>query len=149
MTQVQSVLDWSRQIGSPRSEAIARQYLGLFLFERSLLKSGEARAQDDANAMEQLEIALKLHDEVNFRQGYRETIAIIFEIAVLEGDVVNARKFLSMTDDYSGQSKATNEDQMCNAVLAQLRLNGDGARADRIQLGLTQLGIGQTSTETE
>ena len=149
LTQVRSVLDWSRQIGSPRSEAIARQYLGQFLFERSLLQTDAARIEGITEAKNQLNIALKLHEEVSFRQGYRETIANLFEIAVLEGDAPTARAYLGMTDNYSGQSRSSDEGQMCKAVLAQLKLNGEGARAIRIQGGLAQLSIGQERAESE
>jgi tetratricopeptide (TPR) repeat protein len=142
MAQVQSVLDWSRQIGSPRSEAIAHQYMGLFLVERAQSQDDSDRSQAFKTALEELERALKLHEEVNFRQGYRETIVNLFELAVLQGDKANALKYLRMTDDYSGQSKSADEHQMCVAVLSQLRLNGEGHRADRIEAGLTQLEIG-------
>ena len=142
MAQVQSVLDWSRQIGSPRSEAIAHQYLGLLLVERAQSQDDPERSHILKTALEELERALKLHEEVNFRQGYRETIANLFELVVLQGDKANALKYLRMTDDYSGQSRAADEHQMCVAVLSQLRLNGEGHRADRIEAGLTQLKIG-------
>jgi predicted ATPase len=138
LTQVELVLDWSRQIGALRSEAIARQYRGLLLMERALGDSQEdQRSKDLVEARRELEKALLLHEETGFRQGFRETSVDLFELEVEEGHWDAAIVRLHSGAIFPGISA---DKALVRAVLAQLEANGESDRSHRILDRLTALG---------
>lgn len=139
MKQVHAVLDWSRQIGVPRSEAIARQYLGLLLMEDAIAKGGQERMRLLEQARAEMKIALRLHEETNFKQGHRETAVDLFELELLSEHPEAARHYLHLTDDYAHSVQPLDDEGITNAVLEQLRANGEGERAARISHTLTVL----------
>jgi hypothetical protein len=138
IAQVQSVLAWSRQIGALRSEAIARQYLGLLLMEQWIDRSASVRTDPKSpsglqQARRELTRALRLHQEVNFRQGYRETSADLFELELQEGNYDAALKCLSTVDEVGPDNQPLSDDQLVKAAVAQLEANGEIGRASRIR----------------
>lgn len=140
LAQVDIVLDWSRQIGAPRSEAIARQYRGLLLLERALSATDvQARISDLGMSRSELSTALRLHEETGFKQGYRETGVDLFELEIQEGHLAEAILSLRLTNLYPEMTDKR-DSVLVDAVLAQLRANGEAGRADRIASQLSQLG---------
>jgi len=131
MTQVNAVLDWSRQIGAVRSEAIARQYRGLLLLEHVLAEAATPDKDQYNDARAEMLRALRLHEETGFRQGYRETSVDLFELEVQAGDFATAVKYLRLGDQM-GDFKGMTDREMVDAVLAQLQVNGEHQRSDRI-----------------
>lgn len=124
---VRSVLEWSRQIGATRSEAIARQYLGLLLMEGA---SGVEDPEDGAQA--ELTAALRLHREAGFGQGIRETALDLFELELANDRVLSACAHLKLTDAYLVSEPGTAPKAIVDVALAQLRANGEAQRADRL-----------------
>ena len=129
MTEVRKVLDWSRQIGAPRSEAIARQYLGLLLLEDAIKDPNP----DLADARAQLERAVALHREVGFKQGVRETTVDLFDLEVSAGNLGAALLWLSDVDAFGGGIEPSDVQQTISAVVAELVANGDRPRAARVR----------------
>lgn len=136
--QVESVLAWSKQIGALRSEAIARQYLGLLTMEQWIAQRADANAGPPNSALlerarDQLTRALKLHHEVNFRQGYRETAVDLFELELHEGNYAAAVAGLASVDTGDSTNPTLSGDALVAAAVAQLEANGEGERASRIR----------------
>lgn len=127
---VGNVLDWSRQIGAPRSEAIARQYLGLLLLEVEL---GTGHKPNLVAARTELIGALKLHEEVGFKQGFRETAVDLFELELHAGDLPAALAYLTFTDAYETAAVDPDTNSRIGSVLAEIEANGDRERAVRIR----------------
>ena len=132
MTQVELVLDWSRQIGAMRSEAIARQYRGLLLMEEGLDANISDRQALFEEARTELSLALKQHEEVNFKQGVRETATDLFELEVSWGETTSAIKYLAMAMDLGSHALKLSNRKLAEAVVEQLRSNGEQARANRL-----------------
>lgn len=130
---VKRVLDWSRQIGARRSEAIARQYLGLILMEQALNRGPSDLVAAEAEMLK----ALSLHEEVGFEQGRRETEVDLAELASHRGD--RAGFILHSTRALSDSSDRQDE-EIAQAVLATLRANGERDRAERFWQSITKLG---------
>ncbi len=131
---VRRVLDWSRQIGARRSEAIARQYLGLILMESAL---GQMPS-DLGAAKQELLRAVVLHQEVGFEQGRRETEVDLSELAAHEGDRIATVGHLARAIT---EGDARSEQENAVAVLAQLRANGEAERSARLGAALIRLAI--------
>lgn len=126
---VKDVLDWSCQIGAIPSEAIARQYYGLVLMDAAYVS-----AENNYSAAEgELKKAYALHGEVGFTQGRRETAVNLFELSLMRGDDIGARKWLRLSNEHVTGSDDISDEFLLNAVLSQLRANGDADRADRIE----------------
>lgn len=133
---VRKVLDWSRQIGARRSEAIARQYLGLIAMEQQLKSS----TPDFTTVRTEMARALALHLEVGFEQGRRETEV---DLAELEAHQGNREQVLRHLELAVNPTSPRTEQQVCHAVLSQLRANGEPVRADRFQRALVSIGISE------
>ena len=131
---VRRVLDWSRQIGARRSEAIARQYLGLILMEQGLAQNPP---ELDA-ASDELSRAVVLHQEVGFEQGRRETEVDLAELASHIGNREDTVTHLSraFADINDGSAE-----EMAIAILAQLRANGESVRVERFRRAMISIGI--------
>lgn len=131
---VRRVLDWSRQIGARRSEAIARQYMGLILMEQGL----SHRPAELTEAEQELLRAVALHQEVGFEQGRKETEVDLAELASHKGDreATIAHLTRSLAD-----GEVRSEEEAGTAVLAQLRANGEIARAERFRHAMIGISI--------
>ena len=143
-TQVESVLAWSKQIGALRSEAIARQYLGLLTMEQWIAERAIAMPTPPELALlerarDQLTRALKLHHEVNFRQGYRETAVDLFELELHEGHYAAAIASLVSVDTTESGNAPLTADALVAAAVAQLEANGESERASRIRTRAEEL----------
>lgn len=121
---VELVLEWGRQIGSARSEAIARQYLGLIFFELALRDGG---AMDVARS--ELNRALAMHEQIGFVNGFQETSVILAEVAIQSKDIALARKHLSKAFD----SVNTELGELIVAAADQLAANGEVERSDKLK----------------
>jgi tetratricopeptide (TPR) repeat protein len=131
---VRRVLDWSRQIGARRSEAIARQYYGLILMEKAIGKT----PLDLAAAELELSRAIALHNEVGFEQGRRETEVDLAELAAHRGNRKDTAMHLNRA---LGDDEARSDEESAAAILAQLRANGEVDRADRFSNALQSLSL--------
>lgn len=147
MAQVDAVLDWSRQIGALRSEAIARQYRGLLLLEDALCNSTPPDPLALENARQEMQSALRLHEESGFRQGYKETSVDLFELEVQAGNLDAAISYLRKGDRYRDVQE-TGDDALVIAVLSQLRANGELQRAERIGKRLESVGWQRTTEKS-
>ena len=125
MKIVKEVLNWSSQIGAIPSEAIARQYYGLLLLEIAYTTP----EKDFATARSELRRAYSLHGEVGFTQGRRETAVNLFELELMAGNVPEAQRWLRLTNERVNNSDDASDAFLVNAVLSQLRANGDTDRA--------------------
>ncbi|NNN22712.1 MAG: hypothetical protein HKL80_12015 [Acidimicrobiales bacterium] len=146
--QVEAVLNWSHQINALRSEAIARQYKGLLLLERILSISSDPDAADFKDAAHELGLALKLHEEIGFQQGYQETSVDLFELEIQKGNFESGLQFLRESTLFEGHPDIDNQ-TMFVSVLAQLTTNGEGKRANRIVSRLKVLGIDNVEQQGE
>ena len=142
---VANVLEWSRQIGATRSEAIARQYLGLLLLEAELSKP----APEFAPAREEMTVALDLHREVGFGQGVRETALDLFELELHCDHLTPAVSALRSTDAFRLADDQADLNAVASDAIAQLRANGEIARADRVRELLGELPEGLLPYSTE
>lgn len=128
LEHVNRVLKWARQAGVARSEAIAHQYTGLILLE--MVKLEAARADGESEALEHLQVALKMHNEIGFEQGRRETELILGEFYLHAGDMDKAMIHLQ---EALGSHRGI--DELVTMAAAQLRANGENARAEALLLG--------------
>jgi tetratricopeptide (TPR) repeat protein len=122
LQRADEVLTWSRQIGSLRSEAIARQYRGLIMYETAL-----DTGSDLAPAREELALALSLHQDISFDQGRRETEVILGELELSAGDPGAAERHFR-----ASYESATDAEAALKAAAGELRANGEVTRANRI-----------------
>ena len=137
---VRRVLDWSRQIGARKSEAIGRQYSGLLMMEQALL----TQSPDLSAARDELKRALALHQEVGFEQGRRETEIDLAELAAHVGDVNESLAQLRLAVN---DGSAIGNSDLAHAALAELRANGEQKRAERFERALASLGILESAVD--
>lgn len=133
---VQRVLDWGVQAGIRRTEAIARQYKGLLLWE--LGRSGGPASGESARALDQalaeFEQALKLHEEVGFEQGVRETEMLLAEWHLDRGDRAEALAHFEKSIGTGFEPRV-----LLRAAAEQLRANGETARAEAVETASSKL----------
>jgi tetratricopeptide (TPR) repeat protein len=134
---VRRVLDWGRQIGARRSEAIAHQYLGLLLMEQSLA-AGES---DLGAARIELQRAVAMHQQIGFEQGRRETEIDLAELSAHQGDHDETARHLDAVGAERSVMEGESHEQNARAVVAQLRANGEVNRAERVARALGRVGI--------
>jgi hypothetical protein len=84
-------------------------------------------------ARDELTRALRLHHEVNFRQGYRETAVDLFELELHEGHYAAAIAILSRVDISEPAGAPLLDDALVATAVAQLEANGEDERASRIR----------------
>lgn len=117
---VERVLKWSSQVGSRRSEAIARQYRGLLLMT----------AGDDPESLnlsfECLREALRQHRLIGFSQGLHETEMLLGEVSLRRGDLPSAIEYLQRAVD----EQVAETPDLLRAVATELEANGEKDRAD-------------------
>jgi predicted ATPase len=140
---VEKVLAWGRQIGAHRSEAIARQYLGLLFLEKELSNT----SPNLTAAREQLVHAVALHEQIGYEQGRRETEIDLTELSAQSGDREETLRHLVRIFAEGGDAKpeAAVPENLANAMLAQLRANGETRRAARVLRALQSVGLNITS----
>jgi tetratricopeptide (TPR) repeat protein len=127
---IRKVLAWSQQIGARRSEGIARQYLGVALWEQAMFAAGPGQERErlrDSSRTE-LEEALEIHEEVGFSNGRRETlIALGVWLLGLEDLAGAVQSFASAV------GSGLDQPLLLKAVVAELQSNGDKRRAAYVE----------------
>lgn len=125
LEHVNRVLAWARQAGVSRSEAIAHQYLGLILLE--MAQSGGAPVERSAEALDHLRLAIRMHTELGFEQGRKETELVVGEFYLHLDQLDEAAAHF-----VAGLGLEGDLDRLVEMAIAQLRTNGETTRADAL-----------------
>lgn len=128
MSVIDRVLEWSRQVGAVRSEAIARQHRGIMLFLQADAVHPDARdALLDAAASD-LGMALRLHEEIEYKNGQRETLMALGERNLLAGATEDAMGCFALSMEGGLKGNA-----LLSAVADELTACGETGRADLVR----------------
>lgn len=127
---VEETLNWSLQTGVRRSEAIARQHGAVLAMVESFdaAWNGRERVARLEAVCDELRAALEIHTEVGFEQGRAETENALGEALALMGKLDEAEVHLRRAQP----AVASVPDDVVSARAAEMRLKGEGARADRL-----------------
>jgi len=128
---IDRVLDWARQVGAVRSEAIARQHKGIALL-LGAASSLDRRQPDQsllAAAKVELNEALRLHEEIGYKNGQRETQMAIGEWHLLAGDCATAKTCFKLCLEDKSEDAT-----LLNAIEKELLACGEPGRAQLVRL---------------